>query len=334
MQFLVYGAGAVGSVLGGMLSVHRHDVRLVGREPHVDAIAAEGLRIKSATAEYVAHPTTSKIFSSDMMSGVECVILAVKSQDLAAALDAVAPALPGDLPVLCVQNGIESEKSTAERVSRVYGAVIRMTCSMVKPGHVSFQSGGRVVVGKYPRGADPFARSIAAAITGAGFDSVVSKDIESDKWLKMAVNVQSAFHAVIDGRDHDTNEFQALKVGILEETRRVFKAAKIRARCCDGRDPSIEEMIDALRKPRTRRTEHGVKVRNSVWQDLYLGRRAIEAAYIHGPVIALGEQHGVTTPYNRAALDLAQHCHREGLGPESLRLSEVLATVERESATR
>ena len=51
MQFLVYGAGAVGSVLGGMLSVHRHDVCLVARESHAGAIAAGGLRIKSATGE-------------------------------------------------------------------------------------------------------------------------------------------------------------------------------------------------------------------------------------------------------------------------------------------
>lgn len=334
MQFLVYGAGAVGSVLGGMLSVHRHDVRLVGRGAHVDAIAADGLRIKSATGEYVAHPATSKKFSNDMMTGVECVVLAVKSHDLGDALDTLTPALPGDLPVLCLQNGIESEKNAGERVKRVYGAVVRMTCSMLQPGHVSFQTAGRVVIGKYPRGADAFAKSIAAAITEAGFDSVVSKDIEADKWLKVAVNVQSAFHAVIDGRDHDTNEFQALKVGILEETRRVFKAAKVRARSCDGRDPSIEEMIDALRKPRAKRTDHGVKVRNSVWQDLYLKRHAIEADYIHGPVIALAEQHGVPAPYNRAALELVRRCHREGLGPEALRLSDVVATVERESATR
>jgi 2-dehydropantoate 2-reductase len=334
MQFLVYGAGAVGSVLGGMLSVHRHHVCLVGRDAHVDAIASDGLRIKSATAEYIAHPATSRTITNEVIAGCECVVLAVKSQDFASALDTVVPALTAELPVLCVQNGIASEKACAERVERVYGAVIRMTCSMVQPGHVSFQTGGRVVVGRYPHGADVFARSVAAAITEAGLDAVVSKDIEADKWLKVAVNVQSVFHAVIDGRDHDTNEFQALKVGILEETRRVFKAAKVRAQCCDGRDPSIEEMIETLRKPRAKRTEHGMKVRNSVWQDLYLKRRAIEADFIHGPVIALGEEHGVPTPYNRAALELVTRCHRDGLGPEALRLSEVVAAVEREGASR
>jgi ketopantoate reductase len=88
-------------------------------------------------------------------------------------------------------------------------------------------------------------------------------------------------------------------------------------------------MIEELQKPHARRIERGVKVRNSVWQDLYLKRRSMEAEHIHGPVIALGEQHGVATPYNRAALALALRCQRDGLGPESLRLSDVMAEVER-----
>jgi 2-dehydropantoate 2-reductase len=334
MQFLVFGAGAVGSVLGGMLSLNHHDVCLVGREPHVDAIKRDGLRIKSTTAEYHAHPAASVSLESGVAGKTDCVILAVKTQNLAAALDAIAPVVKPGTPALCIQNGVAAEETVSARLANVYGGVVRMTCSMVQPGHASFQTGGRVVVGKFPRGSDPVARSIAAAITEAGFDGVATKEIMADKWLKVAVNVQSAFHAVIDARDHDTNEFQALKVGILEETRRVFKAAKIRARSCDGRDPSVEDMIESLRKPRTRRTEHGVKVRNSIWQDLYLKRRAIEADYVHGPVIALGEKHGVATPYNRASLEIVTRCHREGLGPESLRLSEVVAAVEREGTAR
>jgi 2-dehydropantoate 2-reductase len=332
MQFLVYGAGAVGSVLGGMLSLNNHEVCLVGREPHVNAIQAEGLCIKSATAEYRAHPAASVNLMPETAARTECVMLGVKSQDLSAALDTLAPALGAEVPVVCIQNGVAAERAVSERFARVYGAVIRMTCSMVQPGHVSFQTGGRLVIGKFPRGSDAFTRSFAGMITAAGFDAVVSKDIMADKWLKLAVNVQSVFHAVIDARDHDTNEFHALKAAIIEETCRVFKKAKIRARSCDERDPSLDDMIETLHRPRAHRTEHGVKVRNSVWQDLYLKRRGMEAEFIHGPVIALGEQHGVATPYNRAALELALRCHREHLGPESLRLSEVMAAVERGGA--
>ena len=334
MQFLVYGAGAVGSVLGGMLSLNHHDVCLIGRDAHVSAVNADGLRIKSTTAEYHAHPIAAVSIPSDIAVRTECAILAVKTQDLAASIDTLAAHLPAGLPVICVQNGVAAEASVAPRFPHVYGGVVRMTCSMVQPGHVSFQSGGRVVIGKHPRGTDAFARSFAGALTAAGFDAVVSRDIMADRWLKVAVNVQSVFHAVIDPRDHDTNEFHALKAGILEETRRVFKAAKIRARSCDGRDPSIDAMIEELHRPRARRTAHGVKLRNSVWQDLYLKRRSIEAEFIHGPVIALGEAHSVPTPYNRAALELVQQCHREQLGPEALRLSDVMAAIERGGGAR
>lgn len=334
MQFLVYGAGAVGSVLGGLLSLNHHDVCLVGRDAHVDAITSGGLRIKSATAEYHAHPSACISLSSQNMAGIECVVLSVKSQDVPAAVDALASVLSAEIPVVCIQNGIGAEQALSARFARVFGAVIRMTCSMVQPGNVSFQTGGRVVVGKYPKGTDAFARSFAGMITGAGLDAVVTRDLMADRWLKVAVNVQSVFHAVIDARDHDTNEFHALKAGIIEETRCVFKKAKIRARSCDGRDPSLEDMIETLRRPLARRTDHGVKVRNSVWQDLYLKRRGMEAEHIHGPVIALGEQFGVATPYNRAALELALRCHREGLAPESLRLSEVMAAVEKGGAPR
>lgn len=329
MRFLVYGAGAVGSTLGGMLSLHHHDVCLVGRKTHVDAIKSDGLRIKSATAEYVAHPTVCESITPENASGSECVLIAVKSQDMTGTLEALDGTLPSGIPVVCLQNGIAAERTASDSFDRVYGGIVRMTCSMVQPAHVSFKHQGRVIVGAYPHGADAFVRSLADALTAAGFEAVASKGIMSDKWLKVAVNVQSAFHAVIDARDHDTNEFQELKAGILEETRRVFKAAKIRARSCDGRDSSIDEMIAELRKPRAKKTQHGVKVRNSAWQDLYLKRRAIEAEFIHGPVIALGKEHGVATPYNQAALEMVLKCHREGLGPESLRLTEVADAIRR-----
>ena len=327
MRFVVYGAGAVGSVLGGMLSLNRHDVRLIGRREHTDAVLRDGLRLKSTTAESMAHPHASDTLTHGGPDP-ECVLLAVKSGDLAAAIEALVAAVPANTPVVCLQNGVAAEEAVSRRFERVYGAVVRMTCSMVQPGHVAFQTGGRVITGKFPRGTDALARSLGAAFTASGFDGVVSKDIMADKWLKMAVNVQSVFHAVVDPRDHDTHEFQALKAGILDETRRVFKAAKIRARSCDGKDPSIEQMIETLQRPHTRRTEHGVKVHNSVWQDLYLKRRAIEADFIHGPVIALGERHAVATPYNRAALEIVNRCHRDALGPESLRLSVVIAALE------
>jgi len=330
MEVLVYGAGAVGSALGGTLALHHHTVRLVGRGAFVSAVHADGLRIKSTTSEYVAHPAATTSISRDDAGRPACVLLTVKAHDVAPAVETLAAVLPADTPVVCFQNGISSEGVAAARFSRVYGGVMRATCSMVQPGHVSLRSPGRLIIGLHPSGADPLARALATAFAEAGFDAAASRDITADKWLKLAVNTQSVFNAVIESRDHDTNEFAELKATVLDETRRVFKAAKVRAKSCDGRDPTIEEMIAELRRPRAKRGGRGVNVHNSVWQDLYMKRDAIEAEYVHGPVIALGKEHGVPTPLNAAALEIANRCLREGTGPESLRLAQVLDEVNRQ----
>ncbi len=327
MQFVVYGAGAVGSVLGGMLSLHRHDVLLIGRPPLVHVVGSGGLRLKSATGEYLAHPRAAASLDRSDVSPDTQVLLGVKSYDVAAAVATLAESIPSDTPVICLQNGVGNEEIAAQHFSRVYGAVVRMTCSMVQPGHASFRALGRIVFGLHPKGSAAAVAELVAAFRAAGFDAAPSKAIGDDKWLKMAVNAQSIFHALIDVRDQDENEFFDLKVAILEETKRVFKAAKIKARSANGKDPSIDEMIAEIKRPRARRNEHGVKVHNSVWQDFYLKRPHIEAEYIHGPVIALGREHAVATPYHATALAIATRCHAAQSAPESLRLAEVLAEV-------
>jgi 2-dehydropantoate 2-reductase len=327
MKFVVYGAGAVGGVLGGMLSLQHHDVCLVGRRALVQAIGAGGLRVKSATGEYLAHPRATETPDPGDAGPDTCILLTVKCHHVHAAVEALSAVFPRETPIVCFQNGVACEDMAAARFARVYGGVFRMTCSMLQPGHVSLRSTGRVIVGLHPKGADRFARELAGVFSKAGFDAAASRAILADKWLKLAVNTQSVFHAVVDPRDHDSNEFTNLKVDVLEETRRVLKAAKIRAVSCDGRDPGIEEMIAELKKPRARRTEPGIKVRNSVWQDLHLKRDRVEAAYVHEPLIALGREHGVPTPVNAAALEVVQRVLASGAGPDSLRLAEVLAVV-------
>ncbi|MDH3197566.1 MAG: 2-dehydropantoate 2-reductase [Candidatus Krumholzibacteria bacterium] len=328
MHVVVFGAGAVGSVLGGHLALRKHDVQLVCRDAHARAITDEGLHLRSATGDHVAHPRATTTLSASDLTEKTWLILAVKSQDTPRCTEEIAAVAGPSLRLLSFQNGVDNEAALAERFARVYGGVCRMTCSMIQPGHASFRRMGRLVVGKHPKGVDPAVKGLAVALGEAGFDVCVSRAIAVDKWLKLAANVQSAFHAVIDEHDHDANEFLELKAKILEETRHVFKVARIKAKSFDGRDPSIDEMIDELRRPRARRAAHRINVHNSLWQDLYLRRDTIENPGLHRPLIEAARAHGVPTPYNDVALALAEQCHRKGTGPNAIRLPAVLALIE------
>ena len=334
MRFVIFGAGAVGGVIGGHLALDKHAVRLVCREDHATAIRSQGgLKMKSATGEYFAALDATPTIDVSSFDPETVVFLCSKSNDTRACVETIARHAPADVPVVCFQNGIGNEAIAAERLSHVFGGVCRMTCSYLHPGQVSYRKSGRLVVGRYPKGAHTDAKRFGAALTSAGFTTSVSKDIMADKWLKLVLNLHSAVHAVIDERDHDTRAFIDIKIALLEEAKRTLKAAKIKAKSCDGKDHSIDEMIDALKKPRTPRHESGVRVHNSTWQSLYKKRDVIENAAFHGPIIEMGREHGIITPYNDVVLEIVTRSARDRMGPGQFRAAGVMQMAKDRSAT-
>jgi 2-dehydropantoate 2-reductase len=335
MRFVVYGAGAVGGVLGGHLARDKHDVLLICREEHARVIREQdGLRMKSATGEYVAPLRASPVAKASDFDTDTCILFVPKSNDTPSCVEELAGCAPVDTPLVSFQNGIANEKTIAEMFTDVYGGVCWMTCSFLHPGQVSFRKFGRVVIGKYPKGAHAYAKKLGKVFESAGFQAAVSNQIMCDKWLKLVANLKSAFNALIDDRDLDSVEFNQLEIGVLEEAKRVLKAGNVRARSCDGKDFSVDEMIDDLKKPRAPRVPSAVRVHNSTWQNLYLKRGKTENDYFHGPIVALAQAHGITVPYNEVALELVARCARERTAPGQLRAADILERIhERKAAS-
>jgi 2-dehydropantoate 2-reductase len=328
MRFVVYGAGAVGSVLGGHLALNRHDVLLIAREPHAKAIKEnKSLRMKSVTGDYsVSLRADTKLVRKDIDDDT-CVFFTPKSNDTKRCVELLSEIAPPETPVLSFQNGVVNEDIIATKFENTYGGVCRMTCSLLQPGQVSFRKIGRLVVGKYPKGAHSFPKKIAAILDEAGFDMSISKSIMCDKWLKLIVNLQSGFNAIIENRDHDTVEFMELKIGVLEEAQKVLRADKMRAKSCDDRDLSIDDVIGELKKPKAPRGPSSVRVNNSTWQNLYLKRDVIENSYFHGPIIELAKKHGIDVPFNEVSLELVEESCTNKLGPNMFRAAEILEKI-------
>src|SRR3954469_23963258 len=111
MRFVIYGAGGIGAVLGGRLFESGHDVVLIARGAHHDAIRDNGLRVESPASTVtlnvpvVDHPSKLTFPDDDV------VLMAMKSQDTDGALEDLAAAAPDDprLAVVSVQNGVANE---------------------------------------------------------------------------------------------------------------------------------------------------------------------------------------------------------------------------------
>ena len=124
MRFVIFGAGAIGGVVGASLHQAEREVALIARGQHYQAIRTRGLTFErpgsSVTLEIPVASTPAELD----WNGDEVVLLAVKSQDTAGALIDLRDAVQVTTPVVCVQNAVENERAALRLFPHVYGAVV------------------------------------------------------------------------------------------------------------------------------------------------------------------------------------------------------------------
>ncbi len=171
-RFIVYGAGAIGGSIGSRLFEHRHDVVLIARGAHRDAIARAGLCFESPDGMLVAPIEVVERPEEIAWRDDDVVALTVKGQDTAAALERLEAAARPDVAVACVQNGVENERVALRRFARVYSVVVQLPATHLEAGVVVAHSSpltGALDIGCYPDGLDDRARQIGAVFAGSGF---------------------------------------------------------------------------------------------------------------------------------------------------------------------
>ena len=318
MRFVIYGPGAIGGVIAALLRRAGHDVALIARGAHYEAIRGRGLRLEApddaATFEVpvAGHPGDLRYADGDV------VVLAMKTQDTAAALGALAAAAPPGIAVACAQNGVENERLALRHFANVYGICVVMPASHLEPGVVRLHSSpvpGALDTGRYPRGADGAAGEIAAAFRAAGFESSPRPDVMRVKYAKLVSNLANAVE-VVCGRGEEPD---AVAEMARAEGRACLHAAGIEAD--EVRLAGYHEVITI------RSVASGHWPGSSSLQSLERGTGAIEADYLNGEIVLLGRSHGVPVPVNELLQRLANQFAREHLPPGSMTPREFLTAL-------
>jgi 2-dehydropantoate 2-reductase len=319
MRFVVYGPGAIGGTIGGRLFAHGHDVVLIARGEHFEAIRERGLRVVDPDAD-VTLPVPVVNQPSDLtLTPDDVVILAMKTQDTAEAVDALA-AVTSDVAIVCAQNGVENERIALRRFRRVYAMCAMLPAAHLEPGTVEASSTpitGLLDVGCYPAGIDDTAKAIAAALCESTFDSVPRADVMRWKHAKLLMNLGNSVEAMCD-RGDDAAE--------LARRARSEGAAVLRAAGIDvaSQDEDRERRGNLL----TPRPIGGApRGGGSSWQSLRRGTGTIESDYLNGEIALLGRLHGVETPVNALLQERANTAAREKAPPGSVVASELLARL-------
>ena len=146
MRVGVLGAGAVGCYYGGMLARAGHDVVLVGRPVHVEAMR-DGLRVQ--TAQFDERVPVRASTDAAALADCDVVIVAVKSGDSTAAGEQLAEHLRADALVMSLQNGVDNADRLAAALGgrRVEPVVVYVATEMAGPGHVRHHGRGDLAVG-------------------------------------------------------------------------------------------------------------------------------------------------------------------------------------------
>ena len=298
----VMGAGAVGCYFGGMLARAGAPVTLIGRSPHVEAIAADGLLLD--TRDFSGRVMVEASHDAAAARGAELVLVAVKTYDTETAARALAPHLDAGATVLSLQNGVENAAILRAATGRdAFPAVVWVAAEMTAPGTLTHAGRGDLVIGDPDRraaGAEDRGRKlagIARVFEASGVPCVVSEEIEAELWSKLAANCAfNPVSALSRARYARIGSSPAGRRLLTEAVAEVLAVAAAAGVAMGKRDPLGATL---------RLAETMAAATSSMEQDVARGRRT-EIDAMNGFVARRGEALGVPTPVNRALATLVR----------------------------
>lgn len=318
LNVLVFGAGAIGTYIGGSLALDGHQLVFIEQSKVVDELRERGLRLDLTLDERRKTKDASRVDPSSfrIVSTLEdalrygpfdAALFALKSFDTPAALEGIKPFADKMPPILCLSNGVSNEPAIAKALGNdkvIYGTV---TSAIGRRG------AGDIVLEKL-RGVGvakghPLSEKIHGAFDKAYLNSKLFDDAASMKWSKMLTNlIANPTSAILDmtaGEVFANKDLYRLEIEMLRECIAVMKAQNIEVVDLPG--TPVRALAYAttlplwLSKPflsRAAGAGRGAKM-PSFHIDLHSGRGKSEVEYLHGAVVHAGEECKVPTPVNK-----------------------------------
>jgi len=317
MKILVFGAGAIGTYIGGSLALAGHQVVFVEQPKMVEMLSEKGLRLdltideRRKTKDAFIVPPRSFMIEPSLEGALrfgpfDAAIFALKSFDTAPAMEGLKPFAEKLPPVLCLSNGVDNEPTIAQTLGAdkvVYGTV---TSAIGRRG------AGDIVLEKL-RGVGiaaghPLSEKLVTALDRAYLKCRLYPDALSMKWSKMLTNlVANPTSAILDmtaAQVFANKKLYKLEIEMLRECLAVMKAMGLEVVDLPGTPVGAlafaAKLPPLLSKPFVARavgSGRGGKM-PSFHIDLYSGRGKSEVEYLHGAVVREGKARGIPTPVN------------------------------------
>ena len=315
MKICIYGAGAIGSLMGVHLARQGATVSVVEVGPTLAAIQQNGLRVIEKGAVETASVTASCDPAS--LGPHDLVIIAVKGPTLKFVAPRIAALFGPDTTILTAMNGVpwwffhgfggafegtqllsvdpDGSIGRGIPVERVLGCVVHLSSKFVEPGVVEHVSGNRLIIGEPNNTDTPRLRQIESLLTQAGFEITVSNSIQKDIWLKLLGNMTHNPISALTGATMDRILNDPLVSNLCIKAMYEATAVGNKFGCIPKDTPE--------QRQETARSLGAFKT--SMLQDVEAGK-ALEIDALVAAVSEIGNKVSVPTPYIDVILGLAR----------------------------
>lgn len=318
LKILSFGAGAVGTYIGGSLALAGHQLAFVEKPAAVEELRSRGLRLdltldKRRNLNGVSVLAPSAFVAVPSLEGAlrygpfDIALFALKSFDTAAALEGMKPYADKLPPILCLSNGVDNEPALAKLLGadKVIPATVTSAIGRRGPGDIVLERLRGVGIAS----AYPLSDRLLDAADSAFLNAKAFADAAAMKWSKLLTNLianpTSAILGMTAAEVFANLKLYRLEICMLRECLAVMRAQGIPVVDLPG--TPVRALAFAARLPlwaskpllaRAAGSGRGAKM-PSFYIDLHSGRGKSEVEYLHGAVVRAGEKFGVPTPVNK-----------------------------------
>ena len=186
MNIIVFGAGAIGSLFGGLLSKN-NKVILIGRKKHVKAINSKNLKIIGKTNKKIklqAFENVTKVTDADL------IILTVKSYDTDNAIKKLKPLINSKTIIMSLQNGLDNIDQIQKYVNKnqIVAGITTHGAIFEKPGLINHTGIGNTTIGELNGKKSPRVLKIVEIFNEAEIKTTINSNIIDEIWIKAIIN--------------------------------------------------------------------------------------------------------------------------------------------------
>lgn len=316
MKYAVIGLGAIGSIIGGLLTKSGEDVVLIGKKNQVETICQKGLRIDGLNGSIFVKDVHASTDLS-LLSDVDAVIICVKSQDTQNLANDLKKFVNKSALLISLQNGVKNLKILRDTTgNKAVSSAILFNAFYTKPGEAEITIKGGLLLEADDSSFNKVNR-LVNSLKEEGLKSKIVDDIEGYAWSKLIVNLQNALTALTGQTIRESivdKDSRTILIATMKEGINVVEKSGISLKTLPDIDPRktirrLSLFNSTMLNIGSRLLKIKGNARASMWQSLSRGKPT-EIDFINGEIVNLAMMNNLKAPINTKLVELVKKAEK------------------------